>query len=1047
MKNYRFPCIFLFFATFNYWLVAQPEYPLFQCSGIIEESQSNPNANPTSCNTNFSNFIANHALELVPVNSPHKLKININVIFVQNAAGVGNFQVGNPQHMAHYNAAIEVANLKLDILQDNSKNNGDCVCNSQPDFYPSAYIELVPHYIEVQSDYYFDHMNDPVVNGVGSIFNTSRPFLKEIVELAKLRPNYAPGGINCVITNHGAAIIDLLNSPPGVAHWQIPSLTEPFSGYVIADLPSYDLEKDMIIHFPDGFLRYLGFVNFYAPNNEWWINGQWIPSMGQLLAHEVLHFLDLPDINGITNCPENIMNNSGSNDPTLKVNLTGCQLRRVFQAFYTKTSRTAIVCEDALESDIIVAQNETWSNNLRILGDIIVRSGHTLTITCEVHMGPNSRIIVERGGRLVLDGGLITGDCPGRWGVIRVEGDVPGQQAQSGKVVLKNGAVIEHARDAISMNPYHLPWDNGGLQNYYGGIVEAENSTIRNCVRAVEFMRYGQGGIKDKSKFNNVIFENLHEGVTIWADDGVTFNNCTFKNISKRGILSYDCEAVVRKSNTFEQQPIGVDVITTYPIVFASKIGRKGLGSNTFNCQDIGINIKSAGNVEPLQVFNNIFSGGNRGLHQNGNGLLYIENNRFSGHLTSVELHSGGTSFNHVIENEIQSSYLGAHSVKQNSGLRYQNNCFSANQLVDIVVSDGDVFLAQGEYDGVAAGNCFTKNGKPEIDNNTGTGPIFYYIKTGTPTTSCKYPVNLKNVILLATANIDNPLACGPSGLIGSEDEYYCDFDESLSIASLQQQRLLMLQELAALSSGSSVVAVKTLERCIKILESLIGQKMLDPESEDPGAGKENAIAFYTSAGMDFKDRTTAYGIMVHYGELSRARTFLNNFAPQTREESDFVAVQHINLDYLSDTRHYVLGETTKNYLYSVGTLDRPLDGYARSLYEVLTGERIEVEIPEVGTEERSEVLSSAAALLFMLVYPNPSGNGIFNLSVEGLPQGAVHSATLTDAFGRLVYSVNVSSDGVYGIGSERLLPGLYFLTVRDGFGYTLFSSKLLVSN
>jgi hypothetical protein len=256
-----------------------------------------------------------------------------------------------------------------------------------------------------------------------------------------------------------------------------------------------------------------------------------------------------------------------------------------------------------------------------------------------------------------------------------------------------------------------------------------------------------------------------------------------------------------------------------------------------------------------------------------------------------------------------------------------------------------------------------------------------------------------------------------------------------------------MLQELAALSSGSSIVAVKTLERCIKTLESLIGQKMLDPESEDLGAGKESAIAFYTSAGMDFKDRTTAYGIMVHYGELSRARTFLNSLVPQTREESDFVAVQHINLDYLGDTRHYILSETTKNYLYSVGTLDGPFDGYARSLYEVLTGERIEVEIPEVGTEERSESLSSDVAPLVMLVYPNPSGNGIFNLSVEGLPQGAAHSATLIDAFGRLVHNVNVSGDGVYGISSERLSPGLYYLTVRDEFGYTLFSSKLIVSN
>lgn len=187
--------------------LAQPGQPLFQCSSHLTPAEELPALSQLACNNNLSTFLTNHSLELVPVNSPRKLKINLNIIFVQNSAGIGNFQVNNPLHLAYYNAAIAEANYKLANLQDNSTNIGGCACNTQPDFYPSTYIEIVPHYVEIQSNYYFDHMNDPVVNGIGSIYNTSRPFLREIVNIAKTKSDYASGGINWVITNHGTAVI------------------------------------------------------------------------------------------------------------------------------------------------------------------------------------------------------------------------------------------------------------------------------------------------------------------------------------------------------------------------------------------------------------------------------------------------------------------------------------------------------------------------------------------------------------------------------------------------------------------------------------------------------------------------------------------------------------------------------------------------------------------------------------------------------------------------------------------------------------------------
>jgi len=240
-----------------------------------------------------------------------------------------------------------------------------------------------------------------------------------------------------------------------------------------------------------------------------------------------------------------------------------------------------------------------------------------------------------------------------------------------------------------------------------------------------------------------------------------------------------------------------------------------------------------------------------------------------------------------------------------------------------------------------------------------------------------------------------------------------------------------------------------SLECCIETLESTIGQKMLDPASQDPNAGKENAIAFYTSAYMDFKDKTSAYGIMVHYGELTRARIFANNLFTQTQEQSDFVGVQNINLDYLAQPAAYELTETNRNYLYAVGTSDGSFNGYARSLYEVLTGDRIEVEIPEVGGEERNNFILSDPELPLpaIWVYPNPSINGFFNLQIGRLPQNATYRASLKDATGRIRHTVNVTTDGVYSIGGGQFASGVYFLTVRDDSGNTLFQSKLVILN
>jgi hypothetical protein len=86
-------------------------------------------------------------------------------------------------------------------------------------------------------------------------------------------------------------------------------------------------------------------------------------------------------------------------------------------------------------------------------------------------MPANSKIIVEQGALLTIDGGLVTNKCGQPWQGIEVWGNKLHSQSPDqngvvyqGTLELKNGAIIENAIDAVVL------W-NPGDYNSTGGIV------------------------------------------------------------------------------------------------------------------------------------------------------------------------------------------------------------------------------------------------------------------------------------------------------------------------------------------------------------------------------------------------------------------------------------------------------------------------------------------------------------------------------------------------------------------------------------------------
>lgn len=230
-----------------------------------------------------------------------------------------------------------------------------------------------------------------------------------------------------------------------------------------------------------------------------------------------------------------------------KTHITPLQIGHMRQLLSgTRKAGWLTACERDPALDKAITTNETWDWAKVIGGNITIEPGATLTVKCKVNMPNDGRVVVKPGGKLVLDGGWITNSCCDNfWPGIEVWGSSTQHQFGSpaptyqGMVDLKNGAMIEHAREGVQL------WNPDDYTSI-GGVIQATDATFLNCRRAVSFYQYGnfQPGTgaprANRSKFRNVslVVDDDYRGgddfathVSLWGVDGIDFLGCTFKNL------------------------------------------------------------------------------------------------------------------------------------------------------------------------------------------------------------------------------------------------------------------------------------------------------------------------------------------------------------------------------------------------------------------------------------------------------------------------------------------------------------------------------------
>jgi len=710
--------------------------------------------------------------------------------------------------------------------------------------------------------------------------------------------------------------------------------------------------------------------------------------------------------------------------------------------------------------DLVIDTDTDWDQKF-VSGNVIIKSGATLTIYGIASMSTNSKIIVEKDADLIIDGGIIT-SCHEEWKGIVVEGDgASGSQVHAGRVKLQNEAIIENARTAISMNPSHLGWP--AVSQHWGGLVQADNSTFRNCHRAVEFMKYGIGFIEDQSYFKDCFFEDIEtSAVTIWSNNNVVFQECTFDNIAERGIYAYDSEVIVNSQCVFTNQHTGVDILTTYPIPFASRIGDRNTPPNDFDCSHYGVFAQAQGNFEPLRVDNNNFLGGLYGVHINGLANYSISYNDMIGGYAGVEPVSTGddTHINTVTNNNISSMSYGSHAAFNNGNLEYLDNCFDFNNFSDIYVNNGSIFIEQGNSDD-ANGNCFTKGGVPEIDNS-GNPEIKLWIWEDELTPSCEYPTVVANdpnynVTIDNEADDNSEEDCGTllsPGLVNVRTFCGGPFKskaETLAKIAEIEQVIADVESDNTLSQTYKDYLIRIYKRCLHRLQINVVIVILEPEPDDPDGLSdtdqkiESAISYASSLPL-FNQQILAYGLMVNTGQLTRARQFVDGLTTEDISQSNFITAQNINLDYLQDVHNYDLSEQNESFLLNVGAGFEPLDGYARSIYEVITGNRIWLDIPDPhdSVRPRSQQEQESEREITYSVYPNPANEGNIVIFIDGAPPNMEYAVRMTDIYGTLRKTQNFNGNKVK-LNTEDILSGTYILSVSNDKGEIEHVEKVII--
>ena len=477
-----------------------------------------------------------------------------------------------------------------------------------------------------------------------------------------------------------------------------------------------------------------------------------------------------------------------------------------------------------------------------------------LTIESTVHLSKHSPIIVHQGGKLIIDGGLLTSLEDFFWPGIQVWGNsalhqhtVHGNYLQ-GYLELKNGATIENAVCAVAL------WHPGDW-NSTGGIVFADSAFFRNnakSVRALYYVNHVSNGGQElayNSSFRNCTFtvdndylgtETFERHAHLYDISSLEFIGCHFSvDPEATGVSPWRCAiqaddagftatARCKDPNSYmNPQPCPDEYLERcsftgfYNAVYANNSGGSArtftVSDAVFTGNDCGVRAENTGLAT---VIRNSFALGCGedcafGVYAQNTANHCIEENDFApatgfmGATYGVGLFDCGGA-NDVYRNDFEGLTCGNLAVGVNTakteglhgivaqGLTYTCNTNTSNTVDFCVLKDengGGSIRAQQGSSTLPAGNTFDASGYHFYNDGDDTVDYYYNgIATGqTPNISKIYRVNR------ISTNSTNPclshygggtVVKSPEEKAQLEDDFHSAQEDIDLLVSLYKRRL-----------------------------------------------------------------------------------------------------------------------------------------------------------------------------------------------------------------------------------------------------------------
>ena len=725
----------------------------------------------------------------------------------------------------------------------------------------------------------------------------------------------------------------------------------------------------------------------------------------------------------------------------------------------------------------------------------IVGDNAVVTVTGEIRMEENSKIIIKPGGKLIVDGGLLTSACPDKmwqgiqvWGIDSLHQYLSNGQYLQGVLELRNGATIENAVCAVDLwNPLD--------EHSEGGIVWAEDAAFRNnakAVRAINYSNYSPGSSTEAhnmSWFRNCSFiidsdyigsHTFHNHVELTNVDGIKFFTCNFYKDNAASNMASSTSAIYSSGAGF--------IVTSTCSSPLSPCPEENIHRSVFNGFDNAIYaIGNGGSARTFSVSGSEFWNNERGIYAINTGYatiiknifnigssaqcsygvyvdgvtnFCIEENNFLKNTSTANRtygiavkHSG--SYNDIYLNHFNNLYCGNISIGNNIvsgnnglGLTYTCNTNSGNTHDFGVLTDGvsgNIDNSQGSSS-LAAANTFSAS-QYHFYNKGDNNLTYYYKGSGDKKPTKKYGITLaaaskdhecKSHYDIGGGGGDVAMSVGMTDSL--KNRYESSFSSynrlnGLSAYKIDKDSTQKMQQEAQMS----MLQRECLLVAGDIVRSNLNKEERDFDELREWIGKNNDICsdrMIIASYIQQKDFVNA---------IALAKTLPNTYKLQGEELDEFY-------DYLEIIRLYEsLCETDRSTLQlseqEIALLEDMAEngaGASKSMAEAILAENRGIPgaiIPLCPTipnfilvirgTDETEMTSDTA--FEVELSPNPATT---NVEVSyTLPEGMTNATlVMTNTLGVNVKTVQLDgNNGKTTLSLEELPSGIYFYTIRCG--------------